>query len=119
VAGDLPNERPDRVVPDYDAGVEAYSTGAIRSLLGPRYDLVPSVGVRRVAEAMAYGASKYGEGNWTRGMPVKFLLNHALAHIFQYLDGDASEDHLGHAAANMLMACHSAEKWPKLNRLET
>jgi hypothetical protein len=64
---------------------------------------------------MAHGAEKYGEGNWLRGMPVKFLLNHALGHIFQYLDGDRSEDHLGHAAANLMMACHSEEKWPGIN----
>lgn len=75
--------------------------------------------MRRVAEAMAHGASKYGEGNWTLGMPVKFLLNHALAHVYNWLDGDRSEDHLGHAAANLLMACHSLEKWPELNGKQT
>jgi hypothetical protein len=80
---------------------------------------VPATGVRRVAEAMAEGASKYGENNWEKGMPVKYLLNHAIAHIYQFIDGDRSEDHLGHAAANMLMACHSAEKWPGLNHRET
>lgn len=64
---------------------------------------------------MAHGASKYGEGNWLKGMPLAFLLNHALAHIHNYLEGDRTEDHLGHAAANMLMACHSQEHWPQLN----
>lgn len=65
---------------------------------------------------MAHGAAKYGEGNWTKGMPVKFMLNHALCHIFQYLSGDRSEDHLGHACANLCMACHSEENWPELNQ---
>lgn len=64
---------------------------------------------------MAHGASRYGEGNWLKGMPLAFLLNHALAHIYTFLDGDRSEDHLGHAAANLLMACHSHENWPHLN----
>lgn len=77
------------------------------------------MGVRKVAEAMAHGAAKYGEGNWTLGMPVKFLLNHALAHIYNWLDGDRTEDHLGHAAANLLMACHSVEKWPEINKEQT
>ncbi len=80
---------------------------------------MPAVGVRRAAEAMALGASKYGENNWTLGMPVKFLLNHALAHIYTWLDGDRTEDHLGHAAANLLMACHSVEKWPEINGKQT
>ena len=64
---------------------------------------------------MAHGAAKYGERNWTRGMPVKSVLNHAIKHLYQYLDGDRSEDHLGHAAANLMMACHSDERWPELN----
>jgi len=64
---------------------------------------------------MAEGAEKYGERNWEKGMPVKFLLNHALAHIYEFLAGDRSEDHLGHAAANLLMACHSQESWPEIN----
>lgn len=33
------------------------------------------------------------------------VLNHALAHIYKYLDGsDRSEDHIGHAIANLMMA---------------
>lgn len=87
----------------------------MRSYLPQRFDLIPASGAARVAEAMAHGAEKYGEGNWEKGMPVKFMLNHALAHIFQYLSGDRSEDHLGHAAANLCMACHSEEHWPEIN----
>jgi hypothetical protein len=56
---------------------------------------------------MAEGAEKYGEWNWQKGFPVNDILNHALAHIFNHLAGDRSEDHLGHAAANLLMAIHT------------
>lgn len=77
---------------------------------------MPASGVARIAEAMAHGAERYGEGNWLKGMPVKFLLNHAIGHIFAHLSGDRSEDHLGHAAANLCMACHSFEHWPELNK---
>jgi hypothetical protein len=44
-----------------------------------------------------------------KGMPIGHVLNHALAHIFNYLEGDRSEDHLGHAVANLMMACHFDE----------
>lgn len=54
---------------------------------------------------MARGADNYGEGNWQKGIPVKDCLNHALAHIYKYLSGDRTEDHLAHAACNMMMAC--------------
>jgi len=59
---------------------------------------------------MAEGAEKYGDGNWEKGFPVNDILNHALAHIFSFLAGDQSEDHLGHAAANLLMAIDTEAK---------
>jgi hypothetical protein len=58
---------------------------------------------------MSEGAAKYGEHNWQKGFPVNDILNHALAHVFKYLSGDRAEDHLGHAAANLLMAIHTEE----------
>lgn len=42
--------------------------------------------------------------------------NHAIAHLYAYLSGDRSEDHLAHAAWNCLAACHSEELWPELNK---
>ena len=56
---------------------------------------------------MAEGAAKYGDNNWERGFPINDILNHALAHVFKHLSGDRTEDHLGHAAANLLMAIHT------------
>lgn len=90
-------------------GRRRYPSGAVRSHLPERYDLVPTIGLQRVAMTMAEGAAKYGEYNWQKGFPVNDILNHALAHVFKYLSGDRAEDHLGHAAANLLMAIHTEE----------
>jgi len=92
-----------------DDGLYRYPTGAVRSHLSERYDLVPTIGLQRVAMTMSEGAAKYGEHNWQKGFPVNDILNHALAHVFKYLSGDRAEDHLGHAAANLLMAIHTEE----------
>jgi hypothetical protein len=56
---------------------------------------------------MAEGAAKYGDGNWERGFPVNDILNHAIRHVYLHLSGDRTEDHLSHAAANLLMAIHT------------
>lgn len=95
-----------------------FGTGAVRSnsVEQFRYDLVSPIGLREVARTCAEGAQKYSDFNWERGMPVHDLLNHALAHIYQYLGGDRSEPHLGHAAWNVLAAIHSEELWPHLNQ---
>jgi hypothetical protein len=59
---------------------------------------------------------KFGYCNWENGMPVTDLLNHAIAHIYNFLGGDRSEDHLAHATWNLLGAVHSMELWPELNK---
>jgi hypothetical protein len=94
-----------------------FSTGAVRSseAEGTRYDLISPIGLRRVAETCHEGAVKYTDFNWEKGMPVSDLLNHVIKHIYQYMSGDRSEDHLGHAAWGMLASCHSEELWPELN----
>ena len=48
-------------------------------------------------------------------MPATDMLNHAIRHIYLFLAGDRSEDHLGHAGWNVLGAIHSVEQWPHLN----
>jgi len=95
---------------------ETFDSGAQRSTLIGRYDLLSPIGLRRAAEAAAHGASKYRPFNCERGLPISVYANHAIAHIYAYLAGDRSEDHLGHAAWNLLFACHSEEVTPELNR---
>lgn len=97
--------------------VVTFDSGAVRSAdcANVRYDLITPIGLRRVAEAYAEGSEKYGDYNWEKGMPIAEMLNHAVAHIYNYLAGDRSEDHLGHAAWNLMAACHSEEMWPEIN----
>ena len=90
-------------------GLQRYESGAVRSHLTERYDLVPAIGLRAVAQTMAEGAARYGEHNWQKGMPIGDTLNHAIAHLYKYLSGDRTEQHLSHAAANLLMAIHMEE----------
>lgn len=100
-----------------DANDKVFTTGAVRSgdRNNVRYDLISPIGLKRVAETYAEGAEKRGAHNWENGMPVADLLNHALAHLFDYLAGDRSQDHLAHAGWNVLAAIHSETLWPELN----
>jgi hypothetical protein len=95
-----------------------YDTGAVRSTDcdNVRYDLISPIGLRAVAATYAEGAEKFGAGNWENGMPVVDLLNHAIAHVYKFLSGNREEDHLAHAAWNLLGAIHSHEQWPHLNQ---
>jgi len=85
-----------------------FPTGAVRSCEADneRWDLIPFIGLLRLARTCAEGARRYGVGNWLRGIPIENLLDHAIRHLFFYIAGDRSEDHLAHAAWNILAACH-------------
>lgn len=96
-----------------------FVTGAVRSkdADGVRYDLITPIGLRRLAKRHQLGTDKgYADFNWERGMPVHDLLNHAVKHIMDFLEGDTVDpDNLAGAAWNLMAAMHSQEKWPELN----
>ena len=100
-----------------DEARHKFTTGAERSADRDeeRWDLISPIGMKALARTYAEGAAKFGANNWENGMPVTDLLNHGIAHLFAFLGGDRSEDHLGHAAWNILGAIHSLEAWPQLN----
>ncbi|GAB6166172.1 hypothetical protein JCM19992_21720 [Thermostilla marina] len=99
-----------------NSDVTQFPSGAVRSTDadGQRWDLITPIGLRRLAETCAEGAAKYGEHNWTKGIPASVMLNHAIRHIYLYLQGDRGEDHLAHAAWNLLGVCHFEETMPEM-----
>ena len=61
-----------------------------------RYDLLPIFMLKRWASLLQRGALKYGERNWEKADSPEALnrfKESALRHIFQWLEGDLSEDH--------------------------
>lgn len=66
----------------------------------PRYDLIPPLPLRRLAELYARGAEKYDDHNWAKGMPTSRILASLLRHIEGYRSGDQAEDHLAAVAWN-------------------
>ena len=71
-----------------------FPTGAQRSADAERerYDLITPVGLRRLAETYAEGAAKHGERNWEQGIPASSLVNHAIRHLYLWLDGTDNPD---------------------------
>lgn len=92
-----------------------FETGANRGTAPPvRYDLISPVFLRRLAETCHEGAIKYDAGNYLKGIPCSNLLNHAITHIEQWKSGDCSEDHLAHAAWNLMAIMHFEEHNPEM-----
>ena len=85
--------------------------GGTQTKLPVRLDLVPASALLTTAEVLAEGAEKYGEWNW-ENIAIPDHINHALTHLYRYLDGDISEKHLAHACCRVLFALHLQEKEP-------
>lgn len=104
--------------------ITKFASGARRSSDAAkfRYDLINHVGLRRLAETYCEGAEKYDKSrgidepyNWTKGMPISDVLNHVVRHVYLWLGGDVSEDHLAHAAWGLFAAMYFEETRPDLN----
>jgi Domain of unknown function (DUF5664) len=86
-----------------DTEMVTHANGAKESKTKSRFDLLPAFEVATIAQILGAGAVKYGENNW-HGISTASHLNHALQHVFAYMFGDRSDDHLGHAATRLLFA---------------
>lgn len=92
-----------------------FESGAKRSndTYGCRLDLIPPEGLFAVGRAMHEGAEHYGADNFKKGMPYSVMINHCLQHITNFMMNDNSEDHLGHALANLNMLIWMKENKPE------
>lgn len=93
-----------------DSGVrKAFASGMVRDTDEgkPRYDLIPLLPLRRLAELLARGASKYGPRNWEQAASQEELDRFkasAFRHLVQALDGDRDEDHWSAVVFNVFAA---------------
>jgi hypothetical protein len=90
----------------------AYETGAKRDTRQGkgRFDLISPIALRRLAIHMENGAVKYSDRNWEKGIPLSRFFDSAIRHMYQFIGGDRSEDHLAAAMWNVHGIIHTEEK---------
>ena len=83
---------------------QEFETGARRDIQTgkPRFDLIPILPLRMLAELYGRGAEKYGDSNWRKGIPFRRVYASLLRHVFQWAEGDTSEDHLSAVCFNAM-----------------
>lgn len=83
----------------------AFGTGSQRDTQEGkgRFDLIPAVMLRRLAQHYENGALKYGDNNWQKGQPLNQYWNSAMRHLLAIQDGLLDEDH--YAAVIWNVAC--------------
>ena len=93
-----------------------FETGAVRDMHEGkgRCDLLPPLALLRVARHFEAGATKYGDRNWEKGIPMHSFLDSGIRHLLKYMNGQDDEDHLAAAAWNILCALETEEKRPEM-----
>lgn len=87
---------------------ESFGTGAVRDTEEgkARIDLllkyIPMPALMRITQHYVNGAKKYGDHNWKKGIPASRCISSAFRHLWQYLSGDRSEDHLSAVVFNVV-----------------
>lgn len=86
----------------------------------PPLDLLTLEFLKGTAQALGFGANKYGRHNFREGIDHSRLIAAALRHINQYNsgtdeDGESGLSHLAHAAASLNMLMWMVENRPELD----
>lgn len=74
----------------------------------PELHRIPAEALYALAEVFAFGAKKYGDDNWRKGIEPKRLYNAAMRHMLAWNEGEAVDSdsgisHVAHAMCNMAM----------------
>jgi hypothetical protein len=98
---------------------EEFPSGMVRDTQDgkPRYDLIPTEGLRRLAKLYTRGAVKYGDNNWQKGQPLSRAYASLFRHLIQWREGDRTEDHMAAVAWNAMAIMFYEENKPELDDL--
>jgi len=86
----------------------------------PRVDLIPTEPVLEIAKVLSFGASKYGDHNWRRGMAWSRIYAATQRHLMKWnagqeMDEESGESHLAHAAVNLIFLLYYNEHHKELD----
>ncbi len=73
-----------------------FDTGSVRDRAEGkgRFDLIPTMPIRRLADLYERGAIKYSPNNWRKGQPLMAsFIDSAMRHMNQLVAGEPDEDH--------------------------
>ena len=77
--------------------------GGAQSAIHGAPHLIPAEALLRLNRVVGDGSKTYAPNNWRR-IPFEQHISHALEHLFLMMDGDDTDDHLGHALTRLAFA---------------
>lgn len=100
----------------------AFEGGSFRenSLGKGIFHAIPPIAMKRLSQRYELGQVKYGKSEaFKDGIPVSRNFDSAMRHLWQYLDGDNSEDHLAAIVWNCFAIMEMEVNNPKWQDLKS
>ena len=88
----------DPSIPLPDTGDRSeFNTGAVRDASKGKGipSAIPTRALLKLAKRFEDGAAKYERDNWKQGIPLSRYVDSLYRHLWAFMDGDRTEDHLG------------------------
>lgn len=89
----------------------------------PRLGLIPPQIIEGIGHVLTFGAKKYDDNNWKKGLSDENCLSSCLRHIMKFQRGEVYDDesgihHLAHAACNLafILYFHEQKEIPLIKR---
>jgi hypothetical protein len=85
-----------------------------------RLELLSSEWINGVGSVLTFGAKKYADHNWRKGINISRLLGACLRHVFSFLKGEDNDpetglSHLYHASCCLMFASELYKDKPELD----
>lgn len=95
--------------------MQEFKTGAVRDEAEdkPRFDLFCPYAMEAIGAVLKEGVKHYGAFNWAKGIPLSRCMESLERHIQQFKEGKVNEDHLAHAACNIMFMLSYIERHKK------
>lgn len=93
-----------------DSGArQSFTTGSVRDTNEgkPRFDLISSIALYRLAIHSANGGKKYGDRNWEKGQPLQRYIESLERHLHKMKMGFVDEDHEAALMWNIMAYIHT------------
>jgi hypothetical protein len=91
-----------------------------------KWSLVDFDSLEDMVKVLEFGAKKYGEYNWQKGLKTTDIIESMLRHVFSYLNGEDNDkesgiSHIGHIQCNAMFLAYMQKNKPELDsrRLKT
>lgn len=83
-------------------------------------NLIPTSAMYALADVLEYGATKYDDHNWRRGMKWSVPYSCAMRHLLKWFEGEerdeeSGREHLSHVMANIAMLVEFSKTCPELD----